>query len=501
MQPKNFTNKIVFKKYQIKKIISASNFSTVYEGINKTNNTPVALKIEKDNHLKLLESEAYFLLFLKGFGIPKIISYGKSGNYNILIEELLGQNLEALWEKYGFKEDPFVKKNKNLKDICLIAIQGLERIKFIHSKNIIHRDIKPTNFIIGRKDPNNIYLIDFGFSRKFRSSRTGKHIKYANKHKLVGSISYSSLNGLKGYEISRRDDLESLGFVLIYLAKGLWLPWNKYNDSPLEKIELIKIIAKMKMEISEENLCKGLPFEFISYMKYVKHLEFEEDPDYKYLNSLFLSVLSRNEFKNNLNFFWITKLKSKPLLKKAYSEKEKEEFNKEFKKLNSDQIKESSKTRLFNTIKKSLNKSRTLKDFYQRDNTNKLCEKNSFQTEHKIRNNAFLKTEIYTELKTKMKLDDDPKTNEKLSDDNKTIFPCNNSKNFNFKEEYLKKKKTNFKYIPKEFDKINLINHITKIMPNINIYNEINYNNLYFLDDNFDMRKSSFNELDTPENF
>ena len=501
MQPKNFTNKIVFKKYQIKKIISASNFSTVYEGINKTNNTPVALKIEKSNHLKLLESEAYFLLFLKGFGIPKIISYGKNGNYNILIEELLGQNLESLWEKYGFKEDPFVKKNKILKDICLLAIQGLERIKFIHSKNIIHRDIKPNNFIIGRNDPNNIYLIDFGFSRKFRSSRTGKHIKYAYKHKLVGSISYSSLNGLKGYELSRRDDLESLGFVLIYLAKGLWLPWNKYNDSPLEKIELIKIITKMKTETSEENLCKGLPNEFVSYMKYVKHLEFEEDPDYKYLNSLFLSVLSKNQLGNNLNFFWTQKRKTKSVLKKANSEKEKEELNKAFKKLNSDQIKESSKTRLFNAIKISLNKSGTSKDFYQRDNDNFSYEKKSFQTEHKKRNNACLKTEIYTELKTKMKLDDDTKTIEKLNNDNMTFFPYNNSKNFNFKEEYLKKKKTIFKYIPKEFDKINLINQTTKDMSNINIYNEINYNDLYFLDDNFEMRKSSFNEMDNPENF
>ena len=112
MQPKNFTHEIVFKKYQNKKILSASNFSTIYEGINKTNNTPVALTIEKDNHLKLLESEAYFLYSLKGFGIPKIISYGKSGNYNILIEELLGPNLEALWKKHGYKEDPFVNKNK-----------------------------------------------------------------------------------------------------------------------------------------------------------------------------------------------------------------------------------------------------------------------------------------------------------------------------------------------------------------------------------------------------
>ena len=100
-----------------------------------------------------------------------------------------------------------------------------------------------------------------------------------------------------------------------------------------------------------------------------------------------------------------------------------------------------------------------------------------------------------------MKLDDDTKTNEKLNNDNMTFFPYNSSKNFNFKEEYLKKKKTIFKYIPKEFDKINLINQTTKDMSNINIYNEINYNDLYFLDDNFEMRKSSFNEMDNPENF
>ena len=104
---------------------------------------------------------------------------------------------------------------------------------------------------------------------------------------------------MREYEQSRRDDLESFGYVLIYLAKGLWSPWKKYDNPSLNQKESIKIITKMKMEISEESLCKGLPNEFISYMKYVKHLEFEADPDYKYLNSLFLSVLSRNEFGNN----------------------------------------------------------------------------------------------------------------------------------------------------------------------------------------------------------
>ena len=265
MKYKNFTNGIVFKKYRVKKILAFTKFSHVYEGINIIKKTPVALKIEKDNHLKFLESEAYLLIYLKGFGIPKIIGYGKSGNYNILIEELLGPNMEALWKKYGYKEDQFVKNNKIIKDVCLIAIQSLERLKYIHNKNVIHRDLKSTNFIIGRKDPNNIYLIDFGFSRKFRSSRTGKHIKYEYKHILMGSLTFASCNAMRGYEQSRRDDLESLGYVLIYLAKGLWSPWKKLGmfikDGELKN--RIKTITKIKMETSEENFCQGLPKEFV----------------------------------------------------------------------------------------------------------------------------------------------------------------------------------------------------------------------------------------------
>ena len=107
MDHKNLIHKVIFKKYEIKKIISTSQFSSVYEGINKTNNTPVALKIEDNKKLNYLESEACFLFNLKGIGIPKLISYGKSGTYNILIEELLGLNLNSLWNKYGYKKGIF----------------------------------------------------------------------------------------------------------------------------------------------------------------------------------------------------------------------------------------------------------------------------------------------------------------------------------------------------------------------------------------------------------
>ena len=301
MKTKSLKDKIIFKKYKIMKFISSSTFSDVYEGINIINRTPVALKIEKINNLKLLESEAYFLMQLKGFGIPEIKSFGKSGGFHILIEELLGPNLDDLFIKYKYNVNPNVKKIKSLKDICMFALQSLDRIKYVHDKNVLHRDIKPKNFIIGKKDPHNIYLIDFGFSRKYRSSRTGRHIIFIKHYNLVGSLCYSSCNGIQGYEISRRDDLE-------------WLKYEEFTN--LDDKEFIEKIRKMKTEISEEKLCNGLPEEFISYMKYVKHLEFEEEPNYQYLYNLFLSVLTKNELINDLNFFWMIKPKLTLFFKK-----------------------------------------------------------------------------------------------------------------------------------------------------------------------------------------
>ena len=208
---------IIFQKYKVKKLIYSSAFSYVYEGINIKDKTPFAIKIEKrNNEYQVLEKESYALMNLKGYGIPKIISYGRHGNYNILVEELLGKSLGAIFE---------IKKGKfNIKDICMIAIQCIERLKYIHSKNTIHRDIKATNFVIGREDPDVLYLIDFGFSRQYRSSRTGKHIAQKNLKILIGSLKYMSINGNRGFEQSRRDDLESLGYTLIYLAKGT-IPW------------------------------------------------------------------------------------------------------------------------------------------------------------------------------------------------------------------------------------------------------------------------------------
>ena len=333
--------RVFFKKYQIKKLICKTPLSELYEGINIKDNELIAIKIEQQNKNKnynLLESEAYFLLNLKGFGIPKLISYGTSNGYNVLIEELLGPSIQSLWD---------LRKKTNekvlIKDICMLSIQILNLLEYIHSKDVIHRDIKPENFLIGRKDPTTIYLTNFGLARKYRSSRTGKHIKYNIIKKAYGTIRYMSRNANKGYELSRRDDLESFGYMIIDLAKND-LPWINLEKSNLEKIKIIKEIYNLKNSVTSEQICKNLPEEFNHIIKYIRNLEFEQNPDYSYLKGLFLSVLSRNLQKNDLLFSWI---KNKREITKNYGE----EICRKDKKR-----KENSKSRLYNKIKQSLEK-------------------------------------------------------------------------------------------------------------------------------------------------
>ena len=168
------------------------------------------MKVMKINNMnyKLLESEAYYLYNLQGgIGIPKFISYGHVGKYNVLIEELLDQSLY----------DIYIRKNRkcSIVEVYSIGIQILDRLEFIHSKGILHRDIKPENFLMGLNDSNLIYIIDFGLCKRYCSSKTGKHILPKNIGNITGALKYVSTNVIKGKQSSRRDDLISLGYMLI----------------------------------------------------------------------------------------------------------------------------------------------------------------------------------------------------------------------------------------------------------------------------------------------
>ena len=288
-------NKIIFGKYEIIKKIGQSSYSSVFLGkyINKKNY--VAIKVQDKNaFVSELEKEAYYQYLLRGFGIPKILSFGKNRKYNILVETLLGKTIYEYFTK---------NKNANtkMKDLCMVAIQIIDRIQYLHSKNIIHQDIKPENFLVGNPDTSIIYIIDFGLSKKYRSSRTGKLFSFSKNNKFYGTMNFSSINAMKGYQMSRRDDMISIGYMLIYLINGK-LPWSILEKGKLERF---RKILSIKSNTTNEELCKYLPIEFYEYMNYVKSLKFEEKPNYIYLRKLFLSVLDKMNDKYDLKFSWI----------------------------------------------------------------------------------------------------------------------------------------------------------------------------------------------------
>ena len=292
---KQLKGKIIFGKYKVIEFISKGTFGGIFKTKNIKTEQLYALKAEnKYSKNPILQNESFILFNLKGLGIPSVIAYGYFGQYNILIQTLLGKSIERIWLENN--------KKLNLKDVCMIAIQTLERIEFIHSKNYIHRDIKPANFLIGNPDSYLIYLIDFGNARKYRSSRTGKHITNDKKNKIFGTALFLSINVLKGHEQSRKDDLESLGYMYIYLATG-YLPWSNIKYKNPE--EMLDKISHLKQKTSLEELCKDMPKEMLIYMKYVRDLKFNQKPDYIFIRKLFMLILFKNGLKNDNLFSWV----------------------------------------------------------------------------------------------------------------------------------------------------------------------------------------------------
>ena len=287
---------LIFGKYKLTKIIGSGSFGYVYEGINMADKKSVAVKVEKkDKGVNLLEKESFYLYSLKGTGVPEVISFGYSGKYNILVQTLLGESLGRI----------FYNNNNyfSLKDICMFSIQILHRIEFVHSKYIIHRDIKPENFLIGKPDKYLIYIIDFGLSKKYKSSRTNKHVQFRLTKKFTGTARYASLNSIRGAEQSRRDDLEAIGYMLLYFFNHGKLPWQ--GVSCKAKAEKYVKIYSMKKHLNFDIFCKDMPKQIITYMKYCRELEFEQKPDYDYLRNLFEEVLKSKGMHNDLHFSWI----------------------------------------------------------------------------------------------------------------------------------------------------------------------------------------------------
>lgn len=276
---------VVGLHYKIGKKIGEGSFGVIFEGTNIINGVPVAIKFEpRKTEAPQLRDEYRTYKHLQGCeGIPNAYYFGQEGLHNILVIDLLGPSLEDLFDWCG--------RRFSVKTVVQIAIQMLNLVEDVHRHDLIYRDIKPDNFLIGRQglpDENHVHLIDFGMAKQYRDPRTKQHIPYREKKSLSGTARYMSINTHLGREQSRRDDLEALGHVFFYFLRGQ-LPWQGLK-APTNKQKYEKIGDK-KRTTPAVTLSDGLPRQFAEYLDSVRSLPFDSEPAYEEYRMLLLSVL------------------------------------------------------------------------------------------------------------------------------------------------------------------------------------------------------------------
>ncbi|KAJ4818312.1 casein kinase I [Rhynchospora pubera] len=304
-------DRIVGGKYKLGRKIGSGSFGEIYLATHVDTFEIVAVKIEnrKTKHPQLLYEAKLYNNLQGGSGIASIKWCGVESEDNVLILDLLGPSLEDLFVYCGRKF--------TLKTVLMLADQMISRIEFMHSKGYLHRDIKPDNFLMGLgRKANQVYIIDFGLAKRYRDANTNRHIPYRENKNLTGTARYASCNTHLGIEQSRRDDLESLGYVLLYFLRG-GLPWQGLKAAT-KKQKYDKICEK-KISTPIEVLCKSSPVEFASYFHYCHSLTFDQRPDYGFLKRLFRDLAARQGYEYDYVFDW-TVLRIQNLKKKSQSQ-------------------------------------------------------------------------------------------------------------------------------------------------------------------------------------
>ncbi|CAK9045135.1 Casein kinase I, partial [Durusdinium trenchii] len=271
--------------------IGSGSFGDIYMGINITTGAPVAIKLEsvKAQHPLLVFESKLYKLISNGVQIPAVHWYGVEGEYNVMVIDLLGPSLEDLFT--------YCDRKFSMKTIASIGQQMIDAIeRYVHSRGFLHRDIKPENFLMGvQKKAGDVYIIDFGLAKRYRNPRTNQHIPFRNDRKLTGTARYVSINTHRGIEQSRRDDLEAIGYVLMYFVRGN-LPWQERylgGGKGGTKEDKYKRILDKKDGTPLEVLGKTAPAELNAYVNYTRNLGFEDRPDYAWCRWQFLMILMR----------------------------------------------------------------------------------------------------------------------------------------------------------------------------------------------------------------
>ncbi|MEW5297188.1 MAG: hypothetical protein WDW36_000412 [Sanguina aurantia] len=218
------------------------------------------------------------------YGLPKVHYKGQQDDFYIMVMDLLGPSLWDVWNS----------QHQQMSEtyVACVAVEAITILQALHAKGYVHGDVKPENFLLGPPSTprdKKLYLVDLGLAMKWKDNRH-QHVKYDQKpDDFRGTVRYASVHAHLGRTTSRRDDLESLAYTLLFLLKGR-LPWQGYQGQNKGYW-----VCRKKMGTSAEALCRATNPAFREFTDLVLNMKFEEEPDYSRLTSLFGGLLTSAE--------------------------------------------------------------------------------------------------------------------------------------------------------------------------------------------------------------
>ncbi|CAD8137898.1 unnamed protein product [Paramecium pentaurelia] len=278
-------------QYILSRKIASGAFGFVMLGFDQKTGQQVAIKIEKpeNEHIRSLEKEVDIIRKLEGVqGVPQMLYFGKQDDFNVLVLQLLSKDLSSLIKQ---------QKKFGLKTILQIGIKLVEILDDIHQKGVLHRDLKPENIMIDEN--NKFYIIDYGISKAFLR-KNGAHLPFKDRQPFIGTSRYASIAAHKGNELGRKDDLESLIYILLYFYFGK-LPWQNIKQIPSD--QKIQKVGEIKQKQTAD-LFKNLPEELKKIYDYLRKLTYATEPDYKSIVKLFQQAARNGKITIDSIYDW-----------------------------------------------------------------------------------------------------------------------------------------------------------------------------------------------------